>query len=175
MLPVLRTARLTLTPASLAHLDLFTRLNENEAVMKHVTGRGLSSAETADEWAQRLGPRTSEDRGLGYWAGFVNQDDFIGWWGLGVPASGDDAGEFGFRVDERYWRQGFGSEGGRRVIDHGFSSTDVCRVWAGAASANAASRATLAKLGLRYVDEFAPDQVTYAITRAEWSRRVQTQ
>ena len=169
MLPVLTTARLTLVPASTVHLELFSRLNESEAVMRHVTGRPLSPVETSDEWSRRLGPRTDEARGLGYWTGFLDPDHFVGWWGLGVPAHENDAGEFGFRIDARYWRQGFGSEGGRRVIDYGFSSTDVQRIWAGTATENLASRAALEKLGLRCVHESEQGRVRYEVTRPEWS------
>ncbi|GAB3923786.1 hypothetical protein GCM10029976_014520 [Kribbella albertanoniae] len=146
---------------------MFAELNCDPDVMRHVTGRSSSLTDVEEEWAGRLGPRTDESRGLGYWAGYSGTR-FIGWWGLGVPAGEPDAGELGFRLKQEHWRRGFGFEGARCVVDHGFSTVGVRRIWAGTVASNAASRATLTKLALRCIDEPAPGVLTYAITFEEW-------
>ncbi|WP_165949266.1 GNAT family N-acetyltransferase [Kribbella turkmenica] len=154
-------------PATLEHIDLFAELNCDPDVMRYVTGRSSSRAEVEEEWSRRFGPRTDESRGLGYWVGYSDAR-FIGWWGLGVPTGQLDAGELGFRIKSEHWRRGFGFEGARCVIDHGFSTVGVRLIWAGTVASNAASRATLTKLGLRCIDEPAPGVLTYAITLQAW-------
>ncbi|HEY9292401.1 MAG TPA: GNAT family N-acetyltransferase [Microlunatus sp.] len=169
MIPTLTGTRLRLVPADASHLELFYELNSSAAVMKHITGAISSRIEVESEWSRRLGPRTDVARGLGYWAGFLGDGRFVGWWGLGVPSDEQDAGELGFRIKPEFWRQGFGSDGARCVINHGFTATSISRIWAGTVSENTGSRATLAKLGLRCIDEPASARLTYQITRQEWA------
>lgn len=134
--------------------------------MRHVSGGRRSQGETDTEWARRLGLRSDHGRGLGYWTGFVGLEP-VGWWGLGSNEVRAEAGELGFRLDRNHWRQGFGAEGARLVLDHAVHTADVTRVWAGTTRANAASRATLEKLGFTCVDEPMPGVLTYEISLDE--------
>lgn len=169
-LPVLFGQRVRLVPADPGHLEFFRRLNADEQVMRHVSGRPCVESETDAEWARRLGPRSSTGRGLGYWTGFLGGHP-IGWWGLGYHAERPEAGELGFRIMQGHWRQGLGVEGARLVLRHGFCTAGVTHAWAGTSSANAASRATLASLGLACVDEPKPGVLTYEISCGEWMQR----
>ena len=163
----MRGPRLKLIPASGQHLDHFAALNDDPEVMRHVTGRPTSRAETEAEWERRLGPRSAVHRGLGYWTGFLDSA-FIGWWGIGYQESQANAGELGFRIRSQYWRQGLGIEGARLVVGYGFVESTLSRIWAGTVTANTASRATLSKLGMRCVDEPAPGVLTYEVTPERW-------
>lgn len=145
--PVLIGQRLRLVPANPGHLEFFRRLNADEQVMRHVSSRPYSQSETDAEWWRRLGPRSDTDRGIGYWTGFLGGQP-IGWWGLGYDGARPAAGELGFRLDHRHWRQGLGSEGASLLLHHGFFSARIAHVWAGTVRANAASRATSRASGL---------------------------
>ena len=170
VLPVLIGQRLRLGPAGPEHLDFFRRLNTDEQVMRHVSGRPYSRSETDAEWSRRLGQRSNSDRGHGYWTGFLDGRP-IGWWGLGYDGARPEAGELGFRLAHERWRQGFGVEGARLLLRHGFLSARLTHIWAGTVRANAASRATLANLGFACVDEPTPRALTYAISLGEWLDR----
>ena len=166
----LRGSRLRLLPASPDHMDLFAELNSDPAVMRHVSGRPASRIETETEWKSRLGSRSAVHRGLGYWTGYLDSQ-FIGWWGLGFQDAHEDAGELGFRIQRRHWRRGFGLEGARLVVEHGFAEARINRIWAGTVTANEASRATLSRLGMVCTDEPAPGILTYEVTLMQWLER----
>ena len=152
------------------HLGFFTALNSDVEVMRHITGQPRSRSETELEWSRRLAHRTDADRGLGYWTGYVNGQP-VGWWGLGFSDSDPQSGELGFRLLAGHWRQGLGSEGARLLLCHGFTNSRVDRVWAGTRTANLASRATLAALGLECTAEPFPGVLTYEITHDQWAAR----
>ena len=164
---VLTSDRLVLVPASAAHLPFLHRLNGDPEVMRHVSGTAGSPAETEVEWSRRLGPRSDAVRGLGYWVGHVD-DEPVGWWGIGVDRADQAAGELGFRLAGDHWRRGLGTEGATAVLHHGFATVGLARVWAGTATANLASRATLSKVGLACTAEPAPGVLTFEATRDEW-------
>ena len=149
--PPLRTARLRLDPASPAHLDLLTELNSDPEVMRYLLGRAATRAEVEAEWAERLGVRTDEARGLGYWVGFV-EDAFVGWWSASCFATDPSVAGVGYRLRRAAWGSGLATEGGRAMVTHAFGVPGVERVVASTMAVNGASRAVLAKLGLRHVD-----------------------
>ena len=169
-LPLLNGPRLTLRPARLGDLDFLADLNSDVDVMKHISGRPLRRSETEEEWTRRLGPRSANEKGLGYWVGSLGPRE-IGWWGLGHSESEPTAGELGFRIRAEHWRQGLGKEGTHVLLDHAFCDFALDRVWAGTVSANTASQRALESVGMRQTDEPFPGVLTYEIKRSDWLDR----
>jgi RimJ/RimL family protein N-acetyltransferase len=181
----LRTSRVRLVPLSGGHLDGEAELDADPEVMRYLgNGRPRTRDEVEALHRERL---AVADRvpGLGFWAGLV-EHSFAGWWILEPPepAGGERAGqaELGYRLLRRYWRQGLASEGARELIRHGFEDLGLTRIFAETMAVNAASRATMAAVGMRYVRTFHQDwdepipgsehgEVQYAITRDEWLDR----
>jgi len=149
--PRLATARLRLLPATEAHLDLMLELNSEPAVMRHILGRAATPGETREEWAERLGPRTDDVRGLGYWVGF-EATRFVGWWGVSAFADDASLAGLGYRLRCPAWGRGLASEGARAMIAHAWTVPGVVRVVASTATANTGSRRVLEKSGLACVD-----------------------
>lgn len=71
---------------------------------------------------------------------------------MACTALGADDVEIGFVLARSAWGKGYGTELGRAQLDHAFAVLGCRRVLALAAPGNAASIATLGKLGMELVD-----------------------
>lgn len=126
--------------------------------MRYLGNGQARSPEQVEDFHRRRVASAALVPGLGFWAGFV-KDDFVGWWLLEPPAR-DDQGpvtgqaELGYRLLRRYWRQGLASEGARELIRHGFEDLNLARIFAETMAVNAASRATMAAVGMQHVRTF---------------------
>ena len=178
---ILRTDRLALVPLSDEHFELEVELDSDPEVMRFLTGQGRTREQVAAAHTMRLASAEAAP-GLGFWVGFAD-GQFVGWWLLEPPDRVEHRlvpgeAELGYRLLRRYWRQGFASEGCRELLRHAFDDLDLNRVFALTMTVNAASRATMAAVGMRYVRTFFDDDgppgidqggVEYEITRAEWA------
>jgi RimJ/RimL family protein N-acetyltransferase len=178
----LRTERMRLVPLADEHLEFEVELDSDPEVMRYVTGRARTREEVEDMHRRRLAG-AADVPGLGYWVGLAGEV-FVGWWILGAPARPDQGpvqgqAELGYRLLRRHWRQGLAGEGARELVRHGFEDLALDRIFAETMAVNAASRATMAAVGLRYVRTFHRHvedplpgtelgEVEYAITREEW-------
>jgi RimJ/RimL family protein N-acetyltransferase len=180
----LDTKRLALVPLADEHLPLEIELDSDAQVMRYITGRALSPAEVEQAHQRRLAA-ANEVPGLGFWAGFAD-DDFVGWWilqppnGPDQPTVGGEA-DLGYRLLRRYWRRGYAGEGARELIRHGFQDIGLDRIFAQTMAVNAASRATMAAVGLTFSRAFHSNEpyddpipgaeqgeVEYELTRTTW-------
>jgi RimJ/RimL family protein N-acetyltransferase len=180
----LTTERITLVPLADEHLEHEVDLDSRPEVMRYLTGRPRTREEVEAIHRRRLAI-ARDAPGLGFWSGFV-AGAFLGWWILEPPERAEEraAGqaELGYRLLPQYWRQGLGSEGARELIRYGFEQVGLERIIAETMAVNAASRATMQSVGLRYVRTFRLEfddplpgteqgEVQYAITRDEWMAR----
>ncbi|MFI7532175.1 GNAT family N-acetyltransferase [Streptosporangium sp. NPDC049376] len=180
----LHTGRILLVPLADEHLEDEVELDSDPEVMRYLEGRARTREEVERFHRKRL---AAADRvpGLGFWAGSVD-GRFVGWWILEPPQRADQGpvegqAELGYRLLRRHWRQGLASEGARELLRHGFEDLGLNRVFAETMAVNAASRATMASVGMRHVRTFHLEweeplpgseygEVEYAITRQEWLR-----
>jgi RimJ/RimL family protein N-acetyltransferase len=174
-------------PLADQHLRSEIELDSDPEVMTYVTGRAVLSDEVEQAHRRRLAA-AAEVSGLGFWAGFAD-DDFVGWWILQPPNGPDQprvAGEadLGYRVLCRHWRRGYASEGARELIRYGFEDRCLDRIFAQTMAVNAASRATMEPVGLTFkrafvsgepYDDLVPGaehgEVEYEVTRTAWLHR----
>jgi RimJ/RimL family protein N-acetyltransferase len=185
--PRLHTERLVLVRLADEHLPFEIELDSDPEVMRYITGRALSPVEVEQAHRRRLAA-ANEVPGLGFWAGFAD-DDFVGWWILRPPNGPDQprvAGEadLGYRLLRRHWRHGYASEGARALVRYAFEEVGLDRVFAQTMAVNAASRATMAAVGLTFArafisgepyDDLVPGaeqgEVEYELTRTTWLHR----
>jgi len=176
----LRTRRLLLVPLAEDHLEHEIELDSDPEVMRYLgNGKPATREQVVQAHRERLAAADLVP-GLGFWAGFRGHD-FVGLWFLQPPARPDQGpvesqAELGYRLLRRHWRQGLASEGARELLRHGFEDLGLSRIFAETMAVNAASRATMAAIGMRHVrtfdrhfDEAIPGaehgEVEYAITR----------
>jgi RimJ/RimL family protein N-acetyltransferase len=182
----LRTSRIRLVPLSDEHLEHEIELDADPAVMRYLgDGRARSRTEVEVLHHRRLAA-ASRVPGLGFWAGFVHEA-FVGWWVLEPPERADQGpvegqAELGYRLLPRHWRKGLASEGARELIRYGFEELGLTRVFAETMAVNAASRATMAAVGMQHARTFHMEweeplpgsefgEVEYAISRQRWLAR----
>lgn len=180
----LRSARITLIPLSAEHLEHEIELDSDPEVMRYLGNGKERTRQQVEDYHHRRLAAAERVPGLGFWAGYVD-GDFVGWWIL-EPAERDDQGpivgqaELGYRLLRRFWRKGLASEGALELIRHGFENLGLSRIFAETMAVNAASRATMASVGMTYVRTFHLEweeeiagaeygEVEYAITKDEWS------
>jgi RimJ/RimL family protein N-acetyltransferase len=181
----LLTDRIELVPLADEHLELEVELDSDPEVMRYLGGLPRTRADVEAAHRRRL-EAASLVPGLGFWVGFVD-GAFVGWWILQAPERADQGpvegqAELGYRLLRRYWRKGLASEGSRELIRHGFADLGLTRIFAETMAVNAASRATMASLGMEHTRTFHLDwddpldgselgEVEYAISRAQWLAR----
>jgi ribosomal-protein-alanine N-acetyltransferase len=174
---VLHTERLLLRP-----------LESKDAVAVH---RLASAAEIADttltiphpypfhaavEWIDRGHKEWKAETAFIFAITLRESKDLIG--GIGLHLNNHDRNaEMGFWIGKPYWNQGFCSEAGRVMLQFGFETLGLHRIFARHFPRNAASSKVIAKLGMKYeghlrehvrkLDRFE-DVVCYGILQSEW-------
>lgn len=69
---------------------------------------------------------------------------------VGLDCSDADAPELGYWLGVDFWKQGYGTEAARAVIDHAFETLQAERLVSGARVTNPASRRILEKCGFQW-------------------------
>ncbi len=85
--------------------------------------------------------------------------------------------DLGYELDPRYWGKGYANEAARAVVNFGFETLQVHRIWAECLAENQASARVLEKLGMRLEGRLREDEyfkgrwwdtLIYAILEDEW-------
>ena len=153
VLPSFATARLALTPRSMADFDACLAMDQDPQVTRHIHGPWADPAAHRAFLRDRI--QADHGPGLGYWT-IRPRDDraedaqgFLGWILL-IPldALGPEI-EIGWRLPRHAWGQGLATEAARPILDHGLRTLGLPKIVADIHTANPASLAVAAKLGLR--------------------------
>ncbi|MFI6095210.1 GNAT family N-acetyltransferase [Lentzea sp. NPDC051213] len=155
----METERLTLRPMTASDVDELEKLHADPEVMRF------------------LDPGPIEDYlGESFYAAIRREDGrFLGWFEF----KGTGEVELGYRLHREFWGRGYASEGGKALIERGFTTGGVQRVVATTMFVNAGSRRVMEKCGLIHVRTFHVDwpdplpgsehgEVEYALTREQW-------
>jgi len=155
------TERLTLRPLAPSDVDELERLHADPEVMRYLDPEPVEHFLGDNFLAAH-----EKDSGR-----------FVGWFEF--KDLGDGAVELGYRLYPAFWGRGYATEGGKALIERGFTTGSVRRVVATTMFVNAGSRRVMEKCELRHVRTFHVDwadplpgsehgEVEYALTREEW-------
>lgn len=112
--------------------------------------------------------------GFGLWAVVLKKTgEFIGDCGITIQnIDGEMLPEIGYHINKKYWRQGFGSEAAKVVIDWAFENTKYDSLYSYMKYTNIASYYVAIKNGMRKIKEYSDENneisYVYVITRDEW-------
>lgn len=178
----LETQRLVLRRLTMADVDNLVELDGDPDVMNFISGGRPTPRDEIlnDDLPAFLG---YYDRypGYGFWAAIEKSTgEFLGWFHFRPPegSSPGDA-ELGYRLRKSAWGNGYGTEGSRALIRHGFTELGVQRVLATTMAVHIASRRVMEKAGLSLtrtfhqpwpytIDGDEHGDVEYALTKADW-------
>ena len=125
----------------------FSAINADPIVMEHFPS--VQSAEESNEFVDRIEQHFT-DHGWGFWAIEIpGVAPFIGFVGLSSLTLLDTPMvEIGWRLDKRYWNQGYATEAARAALDFGFGDLNLDEIVAYTTHTNLPSRRVMEKLGM---------------------------
>lgn len=146
-------------------------LDSDPEVHRYLGNKPVQSIEQSQEMITFIRQQYL-DNGIGRWAVIDKAtSEFIGWAGLKLirePINHHiDFYDVGYRFIRRYWGRGYATEAAQASVDYGFQVLCLPTLYAIADMQNLASRAVLAKVGLRHVGVFNHDGVPIAWLEAQ--------
>jgi RimJ/RimL family protein N-acetyltransferase len=177
--PVLSTERLRLRPfvpadaADVRRLAGAREIAETTRSIPHPYEEGMAEA-----WIATHASQHEEDRALTLAIERRGGGGLIGAAGLRLERE-DRGAELGYWVAVGEWGRGYGTEAARAVVDFGFESLGLHRIWASHFERNPASGRIMEKLGMtpeatlrEHVRKWGvfENLVIRGILRAEWER-----
>ncbi len=139
---------LYLSPLTLEDADDYHRLTGDPEVMRYITGRASSPAESRRE-VERLAARFAGPAGFGVWKAALPDGTFVGVGGL-IPGEAEGTAEIGFRVLPCFWGQGFGLAIAYELLERA-RRQGLRELRATVDKANTASRRILDKLSFEVI------------------------
>lgn len=85
----------------------------------------------------------------------------------------DDEPELGWTIHRDYWRQGFGTEMAKTLLNFGFGTLGLRRIIAGCNAKNTASYLIMERIGMRREAQFVKVQRENSAPNGEWCDRFQ--
>jgi RimJ/RimL family protein N-acetyltransferase len=135
-------------------LTKFSAMNADEETMFYFE-KPLSEEESK-AMMERMN-KLYTDRGFCYFAvEFIETGEFIGMIGMGwktFEADFTPCVDIGWRLERRFWNQGFASEGAIRVLAYA-QEKGIKEVYSYASNSNKASIKVMEKAGLSYLKDF---------------------
>lgn len=152
----IETPRLRLRALTTADADHLFALDNDPDVMRWLNG---GAPVTRDHVATVLLPGMLEEAaahpGFGFFAAQRKDNQhFIGWFSLRPPERAAAHPSFGIRLKKNAWHQGFGAEGGARLLAYAWDRFECSAVDATTYEHNLDSRALLTRLGFEQLNSF---------------------
>lgn len=153
----IETDRMILREFTEADVDNLVELDSDPEVTRYINGGRPTPREFVVETViPRVLSYYSELAEQGIWAVIDRVNgEFMGWFHLRPHRADELETELGYRFKQKYWNQGYATEGSKALIEKGFNQLKVNAIVAIADPANAASRRVMEKVGLRYEKDYA--------------------
>lgn len=174
----LSTERLRLVPYADEHLDALSELNADPEVMRYITGKPQTRAET-QAIIERVKMRW-ETWGYSWWTIFERQSSEIVGAGCiqNLRREGTEPDltcplEIGWRIRRDKWGRGFATEAAHAMAEFAFTRLSADGLLAVCHSENGASIGVMVKLGMHFrglEDWYSQKVTTFEITAEEWRR-----
>lgn len=152
--------RLGFRTLSIGDKKFFRQMNAKAEVMKYFPN--ILDETASDAFLSRIINNYKKD-GFGlYGVELIESGKLLGFIGLSRPSFEKEfvpCIEIGWRLDQRYWRQGYAKEGALRVLNYGFEVLKLTEIVSFTAGINTPSIAVMKSIGLKYVKNFVHPSV----------------
>ena len=168
---IIETERLILRPYTLDDAQAAYEMSLDPEVMKFLGGVHTGTVEDIRDSIKEntLGDYTKY--GFGRFAVIHKEtNEYMGFTGLKYVIELDEV-DIGYRLNHKFWRQGYGYESALPCVDFAFNELGLDRIISLAKDENIASTALMKKLGLTYEKEvhiYDEDAVYYALNKSDW-------
>jgi RimJ/RimL family protein N-acetyltransferase len=148
--PILHTERLLLRPFRLTDASTVQKLAGDRAIadttlsIPHPYENGVAEA-----WIRTHPKHLAENASLTYAITRKNETSVIG--AIGLALHPDHAlAEMGYWIGKSYWGQGYCTDAAKQMVQHGFETLQLNRIFARHLSRNPASGRVMVKVGMKF-------------------------
>ena len=174
----LETEKLILRDFRADDFEAFYATSNAPEYQKFYSEREMTRAFWRDIFDRILSSAEAPDRTKYQLALCLQTGELIGTCGVRIEVPDHRQASFGCAIDCAYWGKGFAYEASRHIIDFGFSSLCIHRIYTETISENTRARALVERLGMRLEGELRHhkffhgrwwDTIIYAVLKDEWS------
>jgi ribosomal-protein-alanine N-acetyltransferase len=156
---ILETDRLILRPLDLSDAAAMFAMDNNPKVHKYLWQNPTQTIEETIKTIEYVCSQY-ERNNIGRFATILKETgEFIGWTGIKYIDDHIENGNFnfydyGYRIDEKFWRKGYATEASIAWLDYGFNEMNIDVMNAYTHSQNGASNHILQKVGMKFVEDY---------------------
>jgi RimJ/RimL family protein N-acetyltransferase len=156
---ILETDRLILRPLDLSDAVAMFAMDNNPKVHKYLWQNPTQTIEETIKTIEYVCSQY-ERNNIGRFATILKETgEFIGWTGIKYIDDHIENGntnfyDYGYRLDEKFWRKGYATEASIAWLDYGFNEMNIDVMNAYTHSQNGASNHILQKVGMKFVEDY---------------------
>jgi RimJ/RimL family protein N-acetyltransferase len=178
--PTIITKRLVLRPLELADAGDIQRLAGDWDVASTTQNIPHPYPDgAAEQWIESTHSQYQRGAGVAFAITLREGEELIGVISLGIRSQPESA-EIGYWVGKPYWNQGYATEAAMAMLDYGFNTLHLNRLYARHMSRNPASGKVMRKIGMQHEGRLRQhekkwgrleDMDYYGILKDEFSRK----
>ncbi|MFI0426557.1 MAG: GNAT family N-acetyltransferase [Flavobacterium sp.] len=159
---IIESERLIYRPFELSDAEALFNMDKNPNVHKYLWQKPTLHIEESIEIIEYLQKQYREN-GIGRFATILKETgEFIGWTGIKfindhVENGNTNFYDYGYRLNEKFWNQGFATEATKAWLAYGFNQMNIKLMNAYTHAENGASNHILSKSGFQFVEDY-PDK-----------------
>jgi [ribosomal protein S5]-alanine N-acetyltransferase len=170
------TERLILRELLTTDVEAFFEMDSNAEVHKYLGNNPIQTLDQAFEQIANVQQQYIDNK-IGRWAVIEKSSgEFIGWCGLKLVKENWNNHinfyDIGYRLNPKYWQKGYATESAMAALAYGFNNLKISEIIGTANVENKASRNTLEKCGLKFIEKFYWNTIYcdwLRITNEEWN------
>ena len=159
---ILESERLLYRPFKLSDARALFEMDSNPNVHKYLWQKPTLHIDESIQIIEMVQKQYVENK-IGRFATILKEtSEFIGWTGIKFVNNHIENGntnfyDYGYRLNEKFWNQGFATESTKAWLEHGFNQMNIQVMNAYTHAENGASNHVLQKVGFNFMEDY-PDE-----------------